>query len=216
MLETQSQRGSTSTRYANILASALATLWWTFSKPGVVQNPHTDVVTPPLLEKCKHFCPRVDHGGYLAAKRQALHEMKSVSQTLGVVLLEHIYTAILDASEDEKHDMRDTLHVSRIDMHSPLQDIMALQTKLDATDDEDEQRALEEDVTGQILWFSWCGILSQVGQRLSEVRNYIRSEGNSATPEGRDHVRQGLSEIGEIIKKAPRVQSDDDPAHLRR
>ncbi|KAI6022800.1 hypothetical protein PISMIDRAFT_687264 [Pisolithus microcarpus 441] len=103
-----------------------------------------------------------------------------------------------------------------VDTHSILQDIRALQTTLDATDDDDEQRVLEEDVTGQILWLSWCGILSEVEQRLPEVVNYIRREGNTTTPEGRDCVRQGLREIGEIIRKALHAPMDDDVAHLRR
>lgn len=218
MLGTQSRCGSTSIQYANILASALATLWWTPFKSRVVQNPHNEVVTPPLLKKCKDLGPQVDSRRYLAARQQALHEMKSVSQTLGVMLLEHIHAAILDASEDEtfRHDMRDTIHASRVDIHATLQEIEGLQMKLNATDNEGEQRALEEDLTGQILWFCWCGIFSEVEQRLLEVVNYIRKEEKSTAPEDRDHVRQSLHAIGEIIMRTPNARMDDDVAHLRR
>ncbi|KIN96602.1 hypothetical protein M404DRAFT_33081 [Pisolithus tinctorius Marx 270] len=133
-----------------------------------------------------------------------------MSQTLGVGLLEHIYTAILDALEDETHGIHDAGCARRVDIHVTLQEIKALQTKLDATDDEDEQRALEEDVTGMILWFSWCGILS-------EVVNYIRRERDSKTPDSGDRFRQGLREIADIIKKTtPYDDHDDDLGHLKR
>lgn len=89
--------------------------------------------------------------------------------------------------------------------------------KLDATDDEDEQRALEEDMTGMILWFSWCGILSEVEQLLAEVVNYIRRERDSKTPDSGDRFRQGLCEIADIIKKTTQYDDhDDDLGHLKR
>ncbi|KAI6118035.1 hypothetical protein F5141DRAFT_599643 [Pisolithus sp. B1] len=133
-------------------------------------------------------------------------------------LLEHIYTVILDASAAEAFSdgVQDTTCGIPPDVYSILQRITSLQTKLDGTDDEDEQRALEEDVTGQILWVSWWGILLEVKQRLAEVLNYIRSGGNSMAPEVRNHFRQGLDGIGEIIKKTPHVHVDDDLAHLQR
>ncbi|KAI6018863.1 hypothetical protein EDC04DRAFT_440787 [Pisolithus marmoratus] len=59
-------------------------------------------------------------------------------------------------------------YLCEVDIHFTLQEIKTLQRALDATDDEGEQRALEEDVTGKILWLSWCGILAEVGQRLPE------------------------------------------------
>ncbi|KIN96593.1 hypothetical protein M404DRAFT_239146 [Pisolithus tinctorius Marx 270] len=78
-------------------------------------------------------------------------------------LLDYISTAIFDASEDETHGIRDTAHLrdnqrtvdllddtSWVNIHSTLQEIAALQTTLDATEDEDEQRALEEDITGKV------------------------------------------------------------------
>ncbi|KAI6003165.1 hypothetical protein F5J12DRAFT_162893 [Pisolithus orientalis] len=107
-------------------------------------------------------------------------------------------------------------YAKEINLRAMLQEITVLQTKLDATDDEDEQQALEEDVTGKVLWLSWCGILSEVKQRLPEVVEYIQRDGDSMTPEGRDRFRQGLREIGDIIKKTPHVHLDDDLAHLRR
>ncbi|KAI6102877.1 hypothetical protein F5141DRAFT_235953 [Pisolithus sp. B1] len=65
----------------------------------------------------------------------------------------------------------------QLDAPSMVEDIKALQVKLDATKDEDEQRALEEDVTGKMLWFLWCGICAEVDELLPKVVNYIRREG---------------------------------------
>ncbi|KAI6041701.1 hypothetical protein EDC04DRAFT_2666574, partial [Pisolithus marmoratus] len=63
-----------------------------------------------------------------------------------------------------------------------FREIEALQAKLEETEDEDEQRALEEDVTGKILWLCWCGICAQVDELLPKVVDYIRREGNMETP----------------------------------
>ncbi|KAI6096224.1 hypothetical protein F5141DRAFT_1067804 [Pisolithus sp. B1] len=87
-------------------------------------------------------------------------------------LLEHIRAFFLNASEDYQqtgqvhqahYDMAGTIsQCSVVDVHSAVQEIIALQMKLHATQDDDEQQALEED----ILWFYWCGISSEVDQLL--------------------------------------------------
>ncbi|KAI6038938.1 hypothetical protein EDC04DRAFT_2690572, partial [Pisolithus marmoratus] len=59
-----------------------------------------------------------------------------------------------------------------------FREIEALQAKLNETVDEDEQRALEEDVTGKILWFCWCGICAEVDELLPKVLDYVRRECN--------------------------------------
>ncbi|KAI5985004.1 hypothetical protein EDC04DRAFT_2830716 [Pisolithus marmoratus] len=64
-----------------------------------------------------------------------------------------------------------------------FREIEALQAKLNETEDEDEQRALEEDVTGKILWLSWCGICAEVDELFPKVLDYVRREGNM-----RDHA----------------------------
>ncbi|KAI6025504.1 hypothetical protein EDC04DRAFT_236591 [Pisolithus marmoratus] len=89
--------------------------------------------------------------------------------------------------------------------HSMVQEIKEFQAKLDVTDDEDEQRALEEDLTGKILWLCWCGICAEVDQLLPEIVNHCRREGYTI----------GLSEVGCIIS-GMRTESDDDRAHLER
>ncbi|KAI5985059.1 hypothetical protein EDD15DRAFT_1651020 [Pisolithus albus] len=91
----------------------------------------------------------------------------------------------------------------QLDTLSVIQDINALQARLNATKDEDEQRALEEDVTGKILWLFWCGICVEVDELLPKVLEHIRREGSI----------QGL---GEICLVKPSVDPSDDQAHLRR
>ncbi|KAI6001712.1 hypothetical protein EDC04DRAFT_2789162 [Pisolithus marmoratus] len=66
-----------------------------------------------------------------------------------------------------------------------VQEIEALQAKLDETVDEDEQRALEEDVTGRILWLCWCGICAEVDELLPKVLDYLRRERSMGV---RDHA----------------------------
>ncbi|KAI5985327.1 hypothetical protein EDC04DRAFT_1586944 [Pisolithus marmoratus] len=84
-----------------------------------------------------------------------------------------------------------------------LQEIEALRTKLDETKDEDDQRALEEDVTGKILWLCWCGICAEVDQLLPKVVDYIRSEGD-------------MKGLREIFLVRPSIAPSDDQAHLQR
>ncbi|KAI6019531.1 hypothetical protein PISMIDRAFT_464861 [Pisolithus microcarpus 441] len=84
-----------------------------------------------------------------------------------------------------------------------IQDIKVLQVKLDATMDEDEQRALAEDVAGKILWLFWCGICAEVDELLPKVVNYICREG----------IIQGLAEIHRVN---PSPDPGDDQMHLQR
>ncbi|KAI5984786.1 hypothetical protein EDC04DRAFT_2831863 [Pisolithus marmoratus] len=64
-----------------------------------------------------------------------------------------------------------------------FREIEALQAKLNETVDEDEQRALEEDVTGKILWLCWCGICAEVDELLPKVLDYLQREADM-----RDHA----------------------------
>ncbi|KAI6004962.1 hypothetical protein EDC04DRAFT_2784504 [Pisolithus marmoratus] len=59
---------------------------------------------------------------------------------------------------------------------SMVQEIEALQAKLDETEGEDEQRALEEDITGKILWLCWSGICAEADELLQKVEDYIQRE----------------------------------------
>ncbi|KAI6000055.1 hypothetical protein EDD15DRAFT_1884699 [Pisolithus albus] len=112
--------------------------------------------------------------------------------------------------------MYDSLHPSRtgqanyikydrqFDPLSVVRDVQALQAKLDATKDEDEQRALEEDITGKILWLFWCGICAEVDELLPKVVDLIRRE------ESMEFALQHICGI------QPQVDPTDDQVHLRR
>ncbi|KAI5985152.1 hypothetical protein EDD15DRAFT_1642599 [Pisolithus albus] len=180
-------------------------------KSRAAQNLSREIVVPPLLDKCKVLDELIE-----LAKQKARCEAGSISQTLSVELLERLCTVISDVPQDGTHGSQSAAHPRQVDIRPMLQDVQALQTTLDGTADADEQRVLEEDVTGKILWLSWCEILSEVERRLQETVECVRRGGNSMTSEVRDRVRQGLDEIGEIVKKKRHAHVDDDLAHLRR
>ncbi|KAI6118269.1 hypothetical protein F5141DRAFT_611125 [Pisolithus sp. B1] len=81
--------------------------------------------------------------------------------------------------------------------------VQALQAKLQATEDEDEQRALEEDITGKILQFYLCGIYAEVDQLLPKM-----------IP--KDRIRSDLHEIADMVKGTRRTDMNHETAHLWR
>lgn len=94
----------------------------------------------------------------------------------------------------------------QLDIPAIVQEIEALRVKLDAAEDEDEQRALEEDVTGKILWLCWCGICAEVDELLPKVVDYFRQNNID-----------GLSYMESIMM--PEIhpcEPSDDQVHLRR
>ncbi|KIK23725.1 hypothetical protein PISMIDRAFT_678970 [Pisolithus microcarpus 441] len=70
--------------------------------------------------------------------------------------------------------------------------------------DEDEQRALEEDATGKILWLFWCGICAEVEELLRKVADLIRRE---------EMMKYALQHIRGLQSE---VDPSDDQVHLRR
>ncbi|KAI6107051.1 hypothetical protein EDD16DRAFT_1623536, partial [Pisolithus croceorrhizus] len=81
------------------------------------------------------------------------------------------------------------------------------------TEDEDEQRAPEEDITGKILQFYFCGIYTEVDQLLPKVVDHIRN-GLDSKMIPKDRIRSALREITDMIKGTRRVDMDHDTAHL--
>ncbi|KAI5995251.1 hypothetical protein EDC04DRAFT_1214029 [Pisolithus marmoratus] len=90
---------------------------------------------------------------------------------------------------------------------SMVQEIEDLQAKLDANGDDDEQRALQEDVTGKILWLCWCGICAEVDELLPKIEGYIRRE---------VAVWHDLWKLCEVMESTTYRDPGDDQAHLRR
>lgn len=148
-------------------------------------------------------------------KPTSRHKLEFISESLSTQLLEHICVTLSDAWGYDKSRRRDQVGDNDFDMarvYSMIQEIVALQAQLEATEDNDEQRALEEDLTGRILWFYWCGILSEVDHMLAMVVNHIRQ--NRYMLDEYDY--RDLYRTAEIIKKTSHVGPADDIAHLRR
>ncbi|KAI6167414.1 hypothetical protein EDD17DRAFT_1040823 [Pisolithus thermaeus] len=75
-----------------------------------------------------------------------------------------------------------------------IQDIKALQVKLNATQNEGEQRALDEEITGKILWLFWCGTRVEVDELLAK----------------------GLLNMCSLMESTTCTDPEDDQALLRR
>lgn len=196
-------------RVTGLLArpSRLAIILHSLKNRHRAQDLLVKAMLPLLREKCqalkaKHDAPR----RYADEQRKTESEAKAISQTLGVGLLECI-SATLDYRSRNRwfKDDRQT------NIYSMVQEIKALQAKLVITGDEDELRALEEDIAGKILWLCWCGINSEVNEILPKVRDYVLRD-----DAWQDDTRHGLYEAARILKGTPHVDPDDDQAHLRR
>lgn len=181
------------------------------AQPNPSFNSHRQLLIPLLLEKYEGRSKP-----WLDGKRKVQREVELLSQTLGIGLLEHIRNALLDAS-DGKQRASQVGHTDYDmgDVHSTVQGVQALQVKLQATEDEDEQRALEEDITGKILQFYLCGIYTEVDQLLPKVVDHIRN-GLDSKMIPKDRIRSDLREIADMIKGTRRVDMDHDTAHLWR
>ncbi|KAI6134421.1 hypothetical protein EV401DRAFT_1908716 [Pisolithus croceorrhizus] len=115
---------------------------------------------------------RRDDAQYSLIKKEAKqHDLEFISVSLSTKLLEFVYVL-----SSEKWGDGQAL------VHSTVQEVEALRTRLEATADDDEQRALEEDITGQILWFYWCGICSEVNDRLRSLAYDLRDRRDEAVP----------------------------------
>ncbi|KAI6030137.1 hypothetical protein EDC04DRAFT_3091838 [Pisolithus marmoratus] len=152
--------------------------------------------------------------------RKIRNEVKLISQTLSVEasaavgeeLLDRIRSSLLKGSEDEQSTGQGSHpDYDPVNVRSTVQEIASLQEKLQATHDEGEQCALEEDINGKILWFYWRGIRSEVDQLLPKAVDRIRNDADEDY-----HYRTGLRQIAEIIKRAPREIPGDNIVHLRR
>ncbi|KAI6019326.1 hypothetical protein PISMIDRAFT_436471 [Pisolithus microcarpus 441] len=173
-------------------------------------DPRLKTVLPLLHRRCQTLYEQCDAPRQYAHERRRVEgEIKSISRTLGADLVEHIrivhYNAYPEpeSSTEATHRASTVKYDRQLDTLSVVQDIKALQAQLDATEDEDEQRALEEDIAGKILWLFWCGICGEADELLPKVVEYIR----------REVKVKGLLEIYGI---ATPTSPSDDQAHLQR
>ncbi|KAI6137293.1 hypothetical protein F5141DRAFT_78682 [Pisolithus sp. B1] len=134
-----------------------------------------EVVLRSLHRRCQDLRARYGSPRQKAADKQMRCELKTISRTLNVGLLKYICLTLERVCFElrypgEAMGRENGIGYDRhLDTPSVVQQIEALQVKLDTTEDEDEQRALEEDVTGKILWLCWCGIRAEVDELLPKV-----------------------------------------------
>ncbi|KAI6004985.1 hypothetical protein EDC04DRAFT_1013944 [Pisolithus marmoratus] len=148
------------------------------------EDSRLEVVLPLLRRRCQTLCAEDDAPRqYADEKKKVVREVESILQTLGSGLLGHIADTFQNAPFEQ-----------------------ALQAKLNETVDEDEQRALEEDVTGKILWFCWCGICAEVDELLPKVVDYLRREADMG----------GLLDLHFTIISTTGTDPGDDQTHLQR
>ncbi|KAG6333799.1 hypothetical protein ID866_5294 [Astraeus odoratus] len=147
-----------------------------------------------------------------AAQKTELHrnleELRSAS--FGMELLRIIGITYQKSLEGKQIDNVDDV---RRNIRSLVEEVRTLEGKLVVCEDEDEERALEEDITGKILLACWLGIRSEIEQVLTKVVALIIDD------EGVDqNVRKQrlLREIRKIFKRATDDVSDDGQGHLRR
>ncbi|KAI6022270.1 hypothetical protein PISMIDRAFT_675435, partial [Pisolithus microcarpus 441] len=147
-------------------------------QPNAVQlDARHKVVLPQLHGRCLRI--QYDAPHRRDAERQKVEcEWKSIMQTLGagfrkyIVATFHSLSYELQGSATAVPENID--YDKQLDTPSVVQEIEALQAKLDALEDEDEQRALEEDIAGKILWLCWCGICAEADELLPKVGQLFR------------------------------------------
>ncbi|KAI6107096.1 hypothetical protein EDD16DRAFT_122536 [Pisolithus croceorrhizus] len=107
----------------------------------------------------------VDGEDLLIKKEAKQHRLEFISGSLSSRLLEFVYVSSVEGWGEDEYQLGHTDFDMAL-VHSTIQEVEALKARLETTEDDDEQRALEEDLTGRILWFYWCGICSEVNKRL--------------------------------------------------
>ncbi|KAL4078671.1 X-domain of DnaJ-containing-domain-containing protein [Scleroderma yunnanense] len=102
---------------------------------------------------------------------------------------------------------------SALSVQSLMQEMERLQAKGEV--DEDEVRALEEDMTGKILLASWRGTRFEVVQVLREVVDHVLKD-REASEQTLVNRAKGLMIMGHIFKTAVPDESDEDRRELER
>lgn len=185
---------------SKLLRGALVTMRKFKRRSITIQDPHLEVVLPHIRKECQTlglwYLKAIPH---LTKKQKMENEMRSISQTLGAFILHHIGKAFTCGHSCIDYD-------GQLDAVSVLEEINTLRMKLETTEDEAEQRALEEDIAGMILEFCWHAICLEVHKLLSEVLDYIRRTGEV----------YGLLKFGQLIERTLCPDLDGGQAYLRR
>ncbi|KAI6135394.1 hypothetical protein EV401DRAFT_1882024 [Pisolithus croceorrhizus] len=192
-------------------------------------DPRLEAVLPLLHKRCQILGEKYSAPHRYADERRRLEsEIKSISQTLGADLLEHIMITFREAYHEHVLSIMATDQAShmkydrQLDARSMVQDIKTLQVKFDTTKDEDEQRALEEDVTGKartvsspVVLLVWD--LRRSGRTVTEGKPTLSLLWMSFdTVQVVDYIRREGSIKGEFLAVNPSTDPGDDQAHLQR
>ncbi|KAI6038682.1 hypothetical protein EDC04DRAFT_2896023 [Pisolithus marmoratus] len=183
------------------------------------EDSRLEVVLPLLRRRFQNLSVERDAPRrYADEKKKVVREAESILQTLGSGLPKYIAITFLKAYWEHDPPAGPTLQASKIDYNRQLdtpsivQEIEALQAKLNETVDEDEQRALEEDVTGKARTASSCylSMLRIVHSLIDPVAllvvDYLRREANSG----------GLMNMFLATPSTTSADPGDDQTHLQR
>lgn len=209
----------------------------TSGSPSVVHKLRGKELAATLLESMS-----ISRGGsydrlrWLSENKRMVQLAESISRSLGIVILEDLSVAYNTARDDfnsqggKDNDRRLARHpqvqpIQGIYLQRPIarnttiksmvEDVKALQVKLNTTEDDDEQCALEEDITGRILLIGWCGIHSEIEPVLAEAMEYIMKD--ETVSRAVLSTRVGfLERFGRIFEEAIAEPPEQDQAHLRR
>ncbi|KAI6042220.1 hypothetical protein EDC04DRAFT_1028175 [Pisolithus marmoratus] len=162
--------------------------------------------------------PGEEQDPFIAALTKTLcvkHEIGAISKTLGIKLLEEMALVYSEAGCKLRKlkcnlDENSSRHV---EFRAMVEEINDLQKKLDGTENNDDQLALEEDITGRILWACHSGLRSTVGHIPAMVLNSTLKDDKMYHL--LDRVKF-LDEICTIFNDALAELPTDDQAHLRR
>ncbi|KAI6100774.1 hypothetical protein EDD16DRAFT_1653340 [Pisolithus croceorrhizus] len=160
----------------------------------------------------------IDQKLWSEEKVKMYHEAEELRSTsFGLQLLYVISTSYHRSSEGGVNGKHGHTHAQKVGIiRSLIQDVRTLEAKLDTVEDEDEKRALEEDIAGKILLACWRGVRSEIEKVLSRVANHIVTDARVGR-DGRKQRLKLLRDVGDVFKHATNDgHGESRGCHLRR
>ncbi|KAL4072664.1 hypothetical protein V8B97DRAFT_330301 [Scleroderma yunnanense] len=159
---------------------------------------------------------------WLSENKKLVARAELISKSLGFAILQDLSAAyntardVFNSYSGEGENVNNSVgHPRFASIESMVEDVKLLQDKLSVTEDDDEKRALEEDITGKILLACWCGIHSEIEPILAKVVEHILKD--ETVPRTVLSTRVALLErFGRILEAAIAEPPEDYQVHLRR
>ncbi|KAI6143226.1 hypothetical protein BKA82DRAFT_1005485 [Pisolithus tinctorius] len=101
-----------------------------------------------------------------------MHRMHPITKTLGLELLQGIIDSFLATDPRTLCDLEQSYNANE-SIRSLVQEVKTLQRVLETTEEDEERRALEEDIVGRILLVCWREISSAVLQATAKIVHYV-------------------------------------------